>query len=331
MNTGKELLYLAENDVKKIEIEMDVLMDTLEEVHRARKAGAVQMPPKPGLRPQVPGFLDGYTAYVPGTNYMGIKWLSGYFDNPAKGLPFITGLMILNEPETGVPVCVMGCGQLTALRTGAMNGMGLRYLAKQDVKKLCVIGCGLQGRTNLRAAMAARGTEVSEIACWDVLPSSAQRYAEEAANWFPQVRVHACDEAEEAVTDADVLVIGAPLLKGDGGRVIQKEWLKPGVTAMAVNGDASFARDAAALFDAVYTDDRESYPERKASGMLAGELTDHCAELGELLVGAAEGRTSEEQRILIAPEGMAINDVSCGRKLFEAALAQGIGTILPIF
>ncbi len=330
MELGKQILYLSEADERRVELDINAVIDVLEEVHVARKEGRAQMPPKPGLRPVgKAGFVDGYPAFVEGTDYLGIKWLSGYFANPAKGLPFINGLIILNDVQTGVPLCVMGCGYLTALRTGGIHGVGLRRLVAPGSKTVGVVGCGLQARTHLMAALAScEGLE--EVCCWDLNPAGAQRYAEEMGARYPAVTFRVAADVDEAVSVADVLIIGAPLLPDGSGRMIKKGLLKAGVTVAAVNGDSSFLTEALPEFDRVFVDDKEQYPVRKAAGMLDKALREECDELAELVQGVAEGRRTAGEKILITTEGIAINDVSAAYIMYKAALEQGIGTVLPL-
>lgn len=330
MEIGKQMLYLSEADERAIDLDINAVIDVLEEVHVARKEGRAQMPPKPGLRPVgKAGFVDGYPAFVEGTEYLGIKWLSGYFDNPSKGLPFINGLIILNDVRTGVPLSVMSCGYLTALRTGGIHGVGLRRLVKPGAKTIGVVGCGLQARTHLMAAMASC-KEIEEIFCWDVAAAGAERYAKEAEERYPGVKAYAAESVDEAVSKADVLIIGAPLMPDGSGRMIKAGLLKPGVTVAAVNGDFSFLTEALSEFDRVFVDDKEQYPVRKEAGMLSTELPEECGELAELVQGKTPGRGSDEEKILITTEGIAINDVSAAYIMYKAALEQGIGVLLPL-
>ena len=330
MEIGKQMLYLSEADERSVKLDMNAVIDVLEEVHVARKEGRVQMPPKPGLRPVgKAGFVDGYPAFVEGTEYLGIKWLSGYFDNPSKGLPFINGLIIMNDIRTGVPVSVMSCGYLTALRTGGIHGVGLRRLTKPSDRIVGVFGCGLQARTHLMATMAiCQG--LTDVYCWDLMAAGAQRFADDMGQLFPELQFHVCQQFEEVLTQADILLIGAPLFPDGSGRMIGKGLLKEGVTVAAVNGDSSFLEEALPEFDRVFVDDEEQYPVRKQVGMLSNALTEECAELAELVRGNAEGRRNDKERLLITTEGIAINDVSCAWVMYQAALEQGIGTVLPL-
>lgn len=331
MEQNQTILYLSEADERAVDIQMSQVIDVLEEVHTARKLGKVQQPPKPGLRPVGnKGFIDGYLAYVGDTKYLGIKWLSGYFDNPGKGLPFINGLIILNDVETGMPLSVMGCGYITGLRTAGVNGMALRRLVTKETVTISVIGCGLQGRTNLMAALSC-GWNVEKILCWNIRRPGAEKYQAEMAARYPQYTIAVADTMEEAVSQADVLLIGAPLELDGSTRIIPKGLLKPGVTIAAVNGDASFLEEALTEIDRVFVDDNESYPARKASPMLSDNMPETSEEIAELVMGKIPGRQNDTERIMITAEGMAINDVSCAYLMYKTALEQNVGMKLPVF
>lgn len=331
MELDHTLLYLSEGDERAVEIDMADVIDVLEEAHTARKLGKVQQPPKPGLRPVGNrGFLDGYLAYVGDTKYLGIKWLSGYFENPGKGLPFINGLILLNDVETGMPISAMGCGYITGLRTAGVNGMALRRLVTRENVTISVIGCGLQGRTNMMAALSC-GWKVNQILCWNIRRPGAEKYKEDMSQRYPEYDIQVADTMEEAVSQADVLLIGAPLELDGSTRIIPPGLLKPGVTIAAVNGDASFLEETLGEIDRVFVDDNDSYAGRKASPMLSDQMPEKSEEIAELVMGLIPGRQNDTERIMITAEGMAINDVSCAYLMYQEALKQNIGVRLPIF
>src|SRR5260370_7890576 len=80
-----------------------------------------------------------------------MKWVGGYRENSKRGLPYVTGLLILNDPETGVPIALMDCTWITAQRTGAATAVAARYLAGSESSSVGILGCGVQGRSNLEA------------------------------------------------------------------------------------------------------------------------------------------------------------------------------------
>ena len=103
------LLYLSREDVEATHLPMLEVIDALETMFKEKGDGRTEMPPKPGIHPRADSFIHAMPAYIPGLQSAGIKWVSGYPGNREKGLPYISGLIILNDPDTGVPIAVMDC------------------------------------------------------------------------------------------------------------------------------------------------------------------------------------------------------------------------------
>src|SRR5512142_2003082 len=106
---GREFLYLSQADVRQVGLSMAEIITALAQMFREKGAGRVEMPPKPGIHTRPDAFLHAMPAYIPAANAAGMKWVGGYPENHGFGLPYITGLLVLNDPETGVPLAVMDC------------------------------------------------------------------------------------------------------------------------------------------------------------------------------------------------------------------------------
>src|SRR5512146_1787193 len=104
-----ELLYLSRADVEKVNLDMAAIIKLLEQAFLEKGNGKVEMPPKPGIHTMPDAFIHAMPAYIPAMHSAGIKWVSGYPENFKHGLPYITGLLILNDAETGIPYTVMDC------------------------------------------------------------------------------------------------------------------------------------------------------------------------------------------------------------------------------
>ena len=117
------VLYLSRENVANLGLSMPTIIDAVENMFREKGEGRVEMPPKPGIHTQPDAFIHAMPAYIPSLGAAGVKWISGYPGNQAKGLPYITGLLILNDPETGVPTAIMDATWLTAQRTGAATAV----------------------------------------------------------------------------------------------------------------------------------------------------------------------------------------------------------------
>ena len=103
-------------------------IEALELAFREKGEGRVEMPPKPGIHPGgEDNFIHAMPAYIPAMKSAGMKWVSGYPGNQAKGLPYINGLLILNDVDTGIPLSVMDCSWITAMRTGAASAVSAKW------------------------------------------------------------------------------------------------------------------------------------------------------------------------------------------------------------
>ena len=140
------LLYLSRADVVATGLGMADVIEALEVAFREKGEGRVEMPPKPGIHPiNEDNFIHAMPAYIPGMGSAGVKWVAGYPENYRRGLPYITGLLILNDPETGLPLSVMDCVWITAMRTGAATAVAARRLARPDSATVGILGAGVQG------------------------------------------------------------------------------------------------------------------------------------------------------------------------------------------
>ncbi len=130
---------------------MSDIIDALDQMFAEKGHGNVEMPPKPGIHTQPDAFIHAMPAYIPSLQAAGLKWISGYPGNQARELPYITGLLVLNDPLSGVPIAVMDATWITAMRTGAATALAARYLGRGTSEIVAVLGCGVQGRSNVHA------------------------------------------------------------------------------------------------------------------------------------------------------------------------------------
>ena len=121
---NQEILYLSQADVARVGPSMAEIIDALEVAFREKGLGRTEMPPKPGIHPgEGDNFIHAMPAYIPALRSAGLKWVSGYPGNADRGLPYIAGLLILNDVDTGLPLAVMDCVWITAMRTGAASAV----------------------------------------------------------------------------------------------------------------------------------------------------------------------------------------------------------------
>ena len=142
---SNEFLYLSRSDVESVDISMSKIIDSLESMFKEKGEGRVEMPPKPGIHTRNDAFIHAMPAFIPSLQSAGMKWVSGYPENQKKKLPYISGLLILNNPETGIPMVVMDATWITAQRTGAATAIAAKYLARKESSSVGILACGVQG------------------------------------------------------------------------------------------------------------------------------------------------------------------------------------------
>jgi ornithine cyclodeaminase/alanine dehydrogenase len=205
---------LSKDQVAASGVSMRDVINSLEKMF-ATKNEEVQNPPKPGIYPGLPGsFIHAMPAYVPSSKAAGCKWISGYPENQSKGLNYINGLMLLNEPETGLPVAVMDATWITAMRTGAATGLSARYLARKDSRSVGLIACGVQGRVNLEALVSELPL-LERVTCFDPIDGVAQRFEDEMGPLMEErygrsLKFDAVSDIRGAVSDQDCVVSSGP-------------------------------------------------------------------------------------------------------------------------
>ena len=235
--------YLSRANVEAAGVTIGEVIDAVQTGFLEKGNGRVEMPPKPGVHPgEGDNFIHAMPASIPGLDAVGIKWISGYPDNQARGLPYITGLLILNDPATGVPISVMDATWITGVRTAAASAVSARHLARPESSVLAILACGVQGTFHvdaLRAVLPALTT----IRAYDPDPGRVAAFAA-GVHSRHGIDVTIARDAETAVRGADVIVTSGPILRTPHAS-IKAGWMAPGAFASAVDFDSYW--DAAAL------------------------------------------------------------------------------------
>jgi len=321
----QKLLYLSKADVEEVALDMRSIIGLLEAAFREKGLGRVEMPPKPGIHTLPDAFIHAMPAYIPSLRSAGIKWVSGYPDNYKRGLPYISGLLILNDVETGLPYAVMDCVWVTAYRTGAASALAAKYLARPESETAGILACGVQGRTNLTAL--ATQFSLKRVYAYDVLPDVQKRYVEEMSAKL-DIEIIGVDEPCRAVQDSDLVVTSGPILK-QPCPTIAKDWLKPGAFASAVDFDSYWQPEAMAQMDRISTDDLAQFEYYQTVGYFQ-HTPQPYADLGELVSGKKLGRERADERTMAINLGLALDDMAVAPEIYQRAKEKGIGTWLPL-
>ena len=319
------LLHLSRADVEATGVTMREIIDALEIGFREHGEGRVEMPPKPGIHPRPNCFIHAMPAYIPALRSAGVKWVSGYPGNQQRGLPYISGLLILNDDETGIPLAVMDCTWITATRTGAATAVAARRLARPESGVVGILGCGVQGRSNVAALREL--FPLRRVVAYDIVTDQAQRFAAEVEErWGLDVVV--ANEPREAVAGCDIVVTAGPILHTPHA-TIKAGWLEPGAFASSLDYDSYWDRAALREVDKFCTDDVPQYEEHRRLGYFQN-MPPIYATVGELVAEKKPGRENPQERTMTCNLGLAMDDMAVAPIVYQRALAGGIGTRWPL-
>lgn len=369
-DTAISFRYLSEPDAIAAGVtDMPACVEAMDETLQLLQLGDYRMAGRLGnshgamvLFPEAPAFpnmpKDGtdrrfmaMPAYLGGSfDNAGVKWYGSNVANRDVGLPRSILLFVLNEKDTGAPKLIMSANLLSAYRTGAVPGVGAKYLAKPDASVVSIIGPGVMGKTGLEAYAATRPITRAQV--YGRRRVTSEAFQEWAAERLPDIEIVICDSMEESVRGADIIHSGVsgPVDPATYPHV-RSEWLKPGAFICAV---ANLKLDDELLLDpatGLFIDNLDMYFDwQEEFGYPAYETTtgiigtrfvdlihddklprDRVTNLGDVPLGRAPGRTSEDQIIVFSVGGMPIEDIAWATRVLDRAAEQGIGIELPLW
>ncbi len=319
------VLYLNRQDVERVDLGMPAIIDALEAMFLEKGQGRVEMPPKPGIHTRSDAFIHAMPAWIPSLKAAGVKWISGYPGNQARGLPYINGLLILNDPETGLPTAIMDATWITAQRTGAATAVAARHLARPESESAGIIACGVQGRSNLEALACL--FDLRAVRAFDIHREVAEDFAAGMSEKLG-LDVEVVEEPREAVTGADLVVTSGPI-REEPEPVIDAGWLAPGAFASPVDFDAYWTGAAFAEADKLATDDLGQFGYYRQQGYFR-DTPEPQSDLGQIVAGLRPGREGEDERIIAVNLGIALEDMATAILVYERAVEMGIGAPLPL-
>jgi ornithine cyclodeaminase len=283
----------------------------------------VRPPGAAGLMGLMPSFISGSRPAL------GLKAISVFPGNAAKGKDIHQGVVLLVSPETGELMAMMNASAITAIRTAAVSAVATDVLARREACELAIIGVGVQARSHLKAM-----SEVREIKRCRVASRRFDRvraFAVEMQKEFP-FAIEPFESVEKALAGAELIVTATTSPEP----VVRREWISPGAHLNAVGASTPNARelDSATIAAASLFVDRRESAENEAGDYLfaVGEgaiRSNHIrAEIGEVLTGEKPGRTSHDEITVFRSLGLAVEDVAAARYLYEKSAASGFGTWL---
>jgi ornithine cyclodeaminase/alanine dehydrogenase len=253
------LLYLTRQAVRGMLPAVLDQVDLAEDTYRAMARGQVELPPKPGVHPRPDAFIHAMPAYLRDRDVAALKWVAGYPDNPRRGLPYISGLIVVNDAETGLPRAIMDAGEITAARTAAASGVCIRALAPEGWTDAAILGFGEQGRHHARVVSALNPH--ARIHVYD--PRLAPNSEPPAAGAL----VHA--DARLAVGEAQVVVTAGPIVERPQP-VLDGSWLAGACLLLPIDFDFYLKPELVAAANLFLVDDVDQYDYYRTQGHFAG-------------------------------------------------------------
>ena len=320
-------------------LDMRAAMHDVQRVYVLNAQGDVINPGKCVLRwgrtvedENVLGRINAMPGYVGGEYDMaGIKWIGSGPMNYKKGLPRASVTIILNDPDTKLPVAIADGTAISTMRTGASGGIAIEQLARQRASAMTICGAGAQAPTQLEAALIARPT-IDTLYIYDIRPENAERFAAACRAKYPALTVVVEQDIEKAVRESDIIdcvtLAAEPFVMG--------KWLKKGALVMNM-ADYEVDNECVRRADKCVVDYWENVKHRMIStialmwrdGLFRDE--DLHAELGEILDGKKPGREDDDEIIYFNAVGAGIMDIAVATRCYRAAKAAGKGTVLPFW
>ena len=370
MDTRIKFLYLSEPDMIKAGVKnMDQCVEAMEDllvilnkgdyvmagVNHNSHGAQVIFPDDPQFEGMPKNADDrrfmAMPAYLGGKYQMaGMKWYGSNCENKASGLPRSILMMMLNDKDTGAPLALMSANLVSCYRTGAIPGVGAKYLAGKDSETVTIIGPGVMGRTCLLAFLSVC-PKITTVKVKGRGLRSLHAFEEFVKKECPQIQqVIVCDSMEEAVKDSDIICVTstAPVKEIDFP-YIAEDWVKKGAliclpSAARFDDDFLINRckkvvDNYKLYEAWA--EEFPYPSYEMVQIIGSKFTDYLHEgriqredivdIADIINKKHPGRESDDEIIVYSVGGMPVEDIAWGGTVYRNALKEGIGVELPLW
>jgi ornithine cyclodeaminase len=326
-----DITILTEDELRRCVSLDNEAVDIVERAFSALAQGGVVMPPILNMAiEERHGEVDVKTAYVPGLDGFAIKVSPGFFDNPAKGLPSLNGLMVVLSAETGIVRAVLlDNGYLTDVRTAAAGAVAARHLAPRRIETAGVLGAGLQAELQLRALKLVRDFERVSVWARDAHKAAAFAGRMQDALGVP---IETAASVEDCVAASAVVITTTPAREP----LIRAEWLHPGLHVTAMGSDSADKNELDPDIPAAagrFVCDRRSQSEvlgELRAAIAAGRWQAGSAvdELGEICIGARPGRQSDDEVTVCDLTGTGVQDTAIATHAVRVAAERGFGTTI---
>lgn len=327
LEIGKEMLYLSQKEVVSIGLTEKEILALVKDALVAHGKKEYEMPAKIGVHPYPEVFFHAMPAYVPSKQAVGCKWIECYPKNPSKfQLPQTTGLLILNDVESGCPIALMDSALITAMRTPAVTSLAAEAL-HPDAETFGMFGCGIQGMEHVRY-IGHTLKKLKKIYVYDVREEAMDRLIKEVQ---PKISVEIVKgKSPEEVTKSCEVLSSATVILKEPLAVIKDEWVSKGQTIIPCDMNTFLDPITSKRADKYIVDSIEEHELFDQMGYFPDGLPKVVCETGEIIAGVKKGRESKDELIVCSNIGIAVCDVVVGRKIFNKALANHEGAKLTL-
>ncbi|MFA6747543.1 MAG: ornithine cyclodeaminase family protein, partial [Aminobacterium sp.] len=322
-------LLLSQDEIKEL-ITMKDVVEACDKTFQGMGDGTVVNPTKVNLDlgetapfPPYSGFMNAMPAYVGWSDTAGIKWAGGFLGERKKaGLPYITSLIMLINPQMGNFTAVLDGSYITNMRTGAQTAVSLKYLYPKKSLRLSLYGAGMQGHTQTMAISEL--FDLEEVRVYDISKASAERYASDMEPYV-KGKIHIAETPEEAADGGDVAVC----VTQSKEKFFKNEWFKPGKLLFPMGSYQECDNDCILNADKIIVDHIGQTLHRGALAELgiAGRITekDIYSTIGELAAGKKKASVADGEKILCIPIGTGAMDIGVASVVLERARKNNIG------
>jgi len=327
-----EIRILDSSDVKVL-LKMSNAIELVERAFMEKGLGRVQMPAKTYLFfNKYDGDLRTMPAYFPYLDIAGVKIVNSHPNNPVKyGLPTVMAIIVLVDPKTGRPVCLMDGTLITGIRTGAAAAVATKYLARKDSRTVGIIGAGFIAPFNIEALYNV--VKIESIKIFDINRSRAEKLAKDIELNY-SITTTIAEKCSDVVRDTDILVTLTPSREP----IVKNEWISEGMHINAMGADAPGKEELDPMIlkrAKIVVDDME---QALHSGEVNVPITrgilkpnEIYGELGEIVAGIKPGRVSDNEITVFDSTGLAIQDVITAWYVYEEAERRGFGRKITIY
>ena len=323
-----DTLLLSRREIESF-FTMKMCMEAVEKAFAGLARGQAKMPQRtPIALPEKSGLALFMPAHIKSLGAIGAKVVTVYPENARKHrLPCILGTILLLDEETGFPVAIMDGGFITAMRTGAVSGVAINLMARPDASTAMIFGTGVQAFTQVLAIHQARPLRL--LRAFSIDPIEAQQEFGRKVTEKTGIPVELAPKPEAAVRESDIVILATSAAEP----VIDGAWLRPGTH---INGIGSHTPKMREIDPLTVQRSRIVCDHMEACQAEAGDLMIPAASgawswekvagsLGDVVAGKVSGRTSRDEITLFKSVGLAIQNMSTAKTVYDETVKHGIG------